>query len=209
MTLAPNTGGHTGLVCPTGQRALSGGVIDDATYAWMVSSAPGGVGNYASAGTPGIAGGWHASVWSIVGSNVLFKVAAVCEGPTAPNAPPPVIDPGDPAPPEPPAVVPDTVSNNFKIGQFFKDKDKGRGAIVLNVPGPGTVTLESKRLKYQVNVAKKAKDIGLSVLAANGAARDKLERTGKLKAKVFLTFLPDGGSPSPAEDEAEAPLRVR
>jgi hypothetical protein len=196
MTLAPNTGAHAGLACPTGQRAISGGVIDDATYAWMVSSAPGNVGSYASSINPGIAAGWHASVWSIVGSNVLFKVAAVCEGPTAPNAPPPVVDPGDPPPPEPPAVVPDTVSNNFKIGRFYRDKEKGRGAIVLNVPGPGSVTLESKKLKYQVNVAARAKDIGLSVLAADGGPRNKLERTGKLKAKVKLTFLPDGGSPS-------------
>jgi hypothetical protein len=196
MTLAPNTGSHTGVVCPTGQRALSGGIIDDATYAWMVSSAPGNATSWASSVNPGIASGWHGSVWSIVGSNVLFKVAVVCEGAAAPNAPPPVIDPGDPPPPEPPAVVPDTVSNQFKVGRFYRDKDKGTGAIVLNVPGPGTVTLESKKLKYQVNVAARAKDIGLSVLAAPGKPKQKLLNRGKLKAKVKLTFIPDGGSPS-------------
>ncbi len=197
LVLAPNTGGHTGLTCPTGQRALSGGVIDDAGYAWIVSSAPGSATNYASAGTPGIAGGWHGSVWSIVGSNVLFKVAGVCESATAPNAPPPTIDPGDPAPPEPPAGgEPDTVSNQFEIGRFYRDKEKGRGAIVLAVPGPGTVTLRSSKLRYQVNVAKKAEDVGLSVLAAKGPPQEKLLRKGKLKAKVQLTFIPDGGSPS-------------
>lgn len=201
MVMAQNTGGHTGLTCPTGQRALSGGVIDEAAYAWIVSSAPGSATSFASAATPGIAGGWHGSVWSVVGSNVLFKVAAVCESPTAPNAPPPVIDPGDPAPPEPPAVVPDTVSNQFTIGRFYRDKDKGRGAIVLAVPGPGTVTLKSSKLKYQVNVAKEAEDVGLSVLAAEGQPRKKLLRKGKLKAKVKLTFIPDGGSPSVQKDK--------
>ena len=84
----------------------------------------------------------------------------------------------------------------FKVGRFYRDRDKGTGAIVLNVPGPGTVTLESKKLKYQVNVAAKAKDIGLSVLAAPGRPKQKLLNRGKLKAKVKLTFIPDGGSPS-------------
>ena len=106
----------------------TGGVIDDATYAWMVSSAPGGVGNYASAGTPGIAGGWHASVWSIVGATCCSR-SPLCARARPPGiSPPPTIDPGDPAPPEPPVGgEPDTVSNQFEIGRFFRDKDKGLG----------------------------------------------------------------------------------
>ena len=47
-----------------------------------------------------------------------------------------------------------------------------------------------------MNVADKAEDVGLSVLAAKGGPKQKLLRTGKLKAKVNLTFIPDGGSPS-------------
>ena len=182
---------------PDGSARALGWRPRHAPYAWLVSSAPGGPGYYASAGTPGIASGWRGYVWSVVGSNQEFKVAAVCEGPTAGNAPPPLMDPGEPAPPEPPSRRPPRpVSNDFNVGQFFRHKDKGVGAVVLNVPGPGTVTLRSNKFKSQANVAKKAEKVGLSVLPKKGAAKDKLFRTGKLKAKVKLTFYPDGGSPS-------------
>jgi hypothetical protein len=189
----------TGVRCPEGQRALSGGVIDNAPYAWLIASAPGGPTSYASSGTPGIATGWRGYVWSQVGNNVEFKVAAICEAPTA-NAPLPPVDPGEPAPPATPNE-PDVVSNSFKIGRFYRDKEKGRGAIVLNVSAPGTVTLTSPKLKPQVNVATEPGDIGLSVKAAGGPPREKLLRKGKLKAKVKLAFFPDGGSPSEQKEK--------
>ncbi len=194
--------GSTGVSCPTGQRALSGGVLDTAPYAWLVASAPGGPGAYASGGTPGIATGWRGYIWSVVGSNQEFKVAAVCEAPSPGSPPLPPTDPGEPAPPvnpaEPgnPGTPENPVSNDFDVGKFFRHKDKGIGAIVLAVPGPGTVTLRSPKFKSQANVATKAEDIGLSVLPQKGPAKDKLFRTGKLKAKVKLKFYPDGGAPS-------------
>jgi hypothetical protein len=194
--------GSTGVSCPTGQRALSGGVLDTAPYAWLIGSAPGGPGSYASSATPGIATGWRGFVWSVVGSNEEFKVAAVCEGPSPGSPPTPPADPGEPAPPvnpaEPgnPGTPENTVSNDFDVGRFYRHKDMGVGAVVLHVPGPGTVTLQSSKFKSQANTASKAEDLGLSVLAKKGPAKDKLFRTGKLKAKVKLTFYPDGGAPS-------------
>ena len=153
-------------------------------------------------GTPGIATGWRGFVWSVVGSNQEFKVAAVCEAPSPGSPPLPPTDPGEPAAPvnpaEPgnPGTPENPVSNDFDVGKFFRHKDKGIGAIVLAVPGPGTVTLRSTKFKSQANVATKAEDVGLSVLPKKGAAKAKLFRTGKLKAKVKLKFYPDGGAPS-------------
>jgi hypothetical protein len=190
----------TGVSCPTGERALSGGVIDDAPYAWMIGSAPGGPGSYSSSANPGVATGWRAFVWSQVGNSVEFKVAAVCEAASSPATPPPPVDPGDPSEPQPP-------SNVFTIGKFFRDKDKGTGAVVLNVPGPGTVALQSSKLRSQANVATEAGEVGLSVLPRSGRPKHKLRNTGKLKAKAFLKFTPEGGTTSTQKDKLKLVLR--
>jgi hypothetical protein len=189
----------TGVDCPTGQRALSGGIIDNAAYAWMIGSAPGGAGSYASSVNPGIATGWRGFIWSQVGNGVEFKVAAVCEAASSPATPPPPIVPADPSEPLPP-------SNVFTIGKFFRDKDKGTGAVVLNVPGPGTVALQSSKLRSQGNVATEAGEIGLSVLPRSGKPKHKLRNTGKLKAKTFLKFTPEGGTTATQKDKLKLVL---
>jgi hypothetical protein len=187
--------GTTGVTCPTGQRALSGGVIDNAQYAWMTASAPGGPGAYNSSVNGGVATGWRAAFWSQIGNSVEFKIAAVCEGPTPPTPQNPTPPPGEPIPPEPPAPPPAS-ANNFEFGKFYRHKDKGIGALVVNVPGPGTVSLRSALLRYQENDTTEGGDVGLSVLAQRGQATSKLRRTGKLKARARVTYTPDNGTPN-------------
>jgi hypothetical protein len=188
-------GGTTGVTCPAGQRALSGGVIDNAPYAWLIASAPGGPGAYNSSINPGVATGWRASFWSLKDSNVEFKVAAVCEGPTPPTPSDPTPPPGDPVPAEPPAPPPPS-SSNFEFGKFYRHKDRGIGALVMKVPGPGMVSLRSALLRYQQNDTTEAGDVGLSVLARHGKAMRRLKHTGKLRTKAKITYTPDNGTPN-------------
>jgi hypothetical protein len=193
LTLGPNTNGELAAICPSGQRALSGGVVattGDSYSSIKVDSPANSSGGPLSVET--VAGGWL--IWiNNYKDQKTYQVAVVCEGPSPPSDPTHPTNPPTPIDPIPPATQPP--SNAFEFGKFFRDKDKGRGALVLNVPGPGTVALESSNLVPQANDAFEAGDVGLTIKAASGKARHKLNRTGKLKAKAKVTYLPDGGSP--------------
>jgi hypothetical protein len=202
-TFFPNSGYTLNMYvpCPSGQRALSGGVgtMQPNLSPGMEASTPGNSLGSALITTGGVAGGWFARVHNAgPQGGASYRVAAICEGPTPGTTvppPPPPADPDDPTPVDPLNPTIATPTNAFKFGRLYRHKDRGIGALVLTVPGPGEVLLRSKKFKFQANVATEPGKIGLSVLAAKGGPQDKLDRTGKLKAKAKVTYTPDGGAP--------------
>jgi hypothetical protein len=202
-TFFPNSGYTLNMYvpCPSGERALAGGVgtMQPNLTPGIEASTPGNSLGSALITTGGVAGGWFARVHNAgPQGGASYRVAAICEGPTPGTAPPPPPppDPNDPTPVDPLNPTIPTPTNAFKFGAFFRHKDRGIGALVLKVPGPGEATLRSKKFKFQVNTASEAGKVGLSVLAAKGGPAEKLDRTGKLKAKAAITYTPDGGAPN-------------
>ncbi len=93
-------------------------------------------------------------------------------------------------------------SDSFSFGSLSRNKSKGTAFLVANVPGPGTLSLTGKGVKTQraaggatasVNVI----NAGTVVLPikAKGKAKKKLNKTGKAKVTVNVTFAPAGDPP--------------
>lgn len=134
---------------------------------------------------------------------------------TADSVPPTVTPPADP-PQSPRRVPPDNV---FEIESVFTPKRKGTVTFDVNLPGGGTILVHATgevtgppRFQPQpyasfartnsktITIARKqvtAKRAGrLRIkLAPRRKAKLYLERDGRLKAKVKLTFTPTGGTP--------------
>ena len=73
----------------------------------------------------------------------------------------------------------------------------------MHVPGPGTVDLRGKgvkaqRLSRQATASKAVTTAGAIKLLVKpkGKAKHKLNKTGKAKVKVSVTFAPTGGAPN-------------
>lgn len=188
LTLGANTNGNLASVCPTGQRALSGGAVttSDPYSSFRASLPANSLGGPLTTNAPA-AGGWYVWVDNFQTQNT-FKVAAMCEGP-APTTPTNPTDPTNPTNPTNPTTPP---SNDFTIGTLQRNTDKGTGALPLALPGPGTVTLESPKLKPQTLTAPAAGEFKVKVKAV-GNAKQKLKNRGKLKVRARITFAPAGG----------------
>ena len=186
--LAASTGGFDTAQCPTGTRALSGGVTTSGNPSSSINSiAPASsAGGPLSVGPPQVAQGWFTNVFNGATTRT-YHFAAVCEGP-APASPTPPADPPTPVDP----VAP---SNAFTIGGLSRNRDRGTGSLPVAVPGPGTVSLTSARLKPETIAAAAAGTVVVPVKAA-GDRKRKLRRTGKLKASAAITFAPTGGTPA-------------
>lgn len=196
MTLGPGTSNELNAFCPTGQRALSGGVINNATYAWVTATTPGpaaGSGYLALTETVGY--GWWAHVNNFTApanSSTEFKVAAICEGPpstTPPTNPPGPTDPTNPTNPTNPGAP----SNDFQIGGLARNRERGTAKLSVTLPGAGVLSLESPKFKPQQLSVAAAGEYRLKVKAA-AASRKKLRRKGKVKSTAEVTFAPAGGT---------------
>jgi hypothetical protein len=191
--ITASTAASGAAICPTGTRAISGGVTTsgDASSSVSVTAPSGSAGGPLSA--PGVAQGWSSTVTNGAMTR-RYHFSAVCEGPTPTPTPTPT-DPNDPANPSPP-------SNAFTVGKLSRNRDRGTGMLPVTVAGPGSVTLASSKLKPQAIVATGAGEVAVPVKAA-GDAKRKLRRTGKLKTLVSLTFTPSGGSAAAQESRVK------
>jgi hypothetical protein len=92
-------------------------------------------------------------------------------------------------------------SNAFTFGSLKRNTHNGTATVAVNVPGPGTLSLTGKGVKTQraggavTSKSVTAAGVVKLLIKARGAAKRKLNRTGKMKVKVKVTFTPTGGSP--------------
>jgi hypothetical protein len=94
-----------------------------------------------------------------------------------------------------------TPSNKIDIGKVVTDKGAGTAIIVIKVPGPGTLTLAGAGVKSlgtarAPKVAKVRVDGAGKVrlrFTAKGKAKRLLNRTGRVRLKVKVTYTPAGG----------------
>jgi hypothetical protein len=87
-------------------------------------------------------------------------------------------------------LVPD---NGFTLGGIIRDRKKGTASITADVSNPGVVTLVGKGLKKRG-----AKNLAVAgpvtfQLATTGKTKRQLQRTGRVKVPVTVTFFPTGG----------------
>ncbi len=96
------------------------------------------------------------------------------------------------------------VSNHFRFGKLKHNKKKGIDFLRVKVPGPGMVGINGRGIANFGLAAKGARtSAGHKWLRVKPATkgtkarelRERLERKGKVKVKVKVTYLPDGGIP--------------
>ena len=100
------------------------------------------------------------------------------------------------------AVVGFKPSNSFDIGKLIRNKAKGTAILPVEVPGPGTISLDGKGLKRQrharfaprlprITTVKEKGTVNLRI-RAKGKAKRRLKRAGKAKLKLKITYVPNG-----------------
>ena len=67
--------------------------------------------------------------------------------------------------------------------------------VTLEVPGPGTVVLRGHKIKRVTETVDAATEVRLLV-KGEPAGRARLDRTGKLKVDLKITYTPTGGEPA-------------
>jgi hypothetical protein len=97
-------------------------------------------------------------------------------------------------------------SNDFTVGPVTRDRHQGTATLMVHVSNPGLVTVTGPGLKKR----HAAKTVALAGpvqfgIAAVGARKRRLERTGKLTVNPTVTFYPTGGDPA----SKPAPVRLR
>jgi hypothetical protein len=108
------------------------------------------------------------------------------------------IDVAAPPPPPPPPPPPGPPSNEFEFGKAKENKKRGTAKLTVEVPGPGALELEGRRVKDASEQAESAGDVTLPV-RAKGAAKHRLRQDAKTLVTVDVTYTPDGGSPNTEE----------
>jgi hypothetical protein len=110
-----------------------------------------------------------------------------------------------PPSPSPSPSSPAVPSNAFSFGKLKLNKRKGTALLVVNVPGPGTLSLSGKgvvsqrlqRLRRLLGATDKTVSAAGQVkltIKAKGKAKRKLNKRGKCKLKLTVTFTPSGGT---------------
>ncbi|HEX3174751.1 MAG TPA: hypothetical protein VHQ43_11110 [Solirubrobacterales bacterium] len=108
--------------------------------------------------------------------------------------------------------LPPPPSNVFTFGKLKLNKKKGTGALLVNVPGPGTLTVvdggssgaaassvasaskKKKALIKSTTVTATAAGLATVNLKPTGAGKKILKSKHKLRFKVLVTFTPTGGA---------------
>jgi hypothetical protein len=88
-------------------------------------------------------------------------------------------------------------SNDFTVGPVTRDRRQGTASLMVHVSNPGLVTVSGPGLKKR----HAAKPVALAGpvqfgIAAVGARKRRLARTGKLTVNPTVTFYPTGGDPA-------------
>jgi hypothetical protein len=98
-----------------------------------------------------------------------------------------------PPPPPPP-------SNAITLGKPVLNRVKGTAVEPVDVPGPGSLTLTGKGLVAQrparASVSRTVPAAGIVnlLVKSKGKTKKKLNKTGKAKVTLTITFTPTGGS---------------
>lgn len=82
----------------------------------------------------------------------------------------------------------------FSLGRLSLNKKKGTGRLAVTVDGPGTVSLAGKGIRAASVRAGAAGPVQVPVKSLGKSAK-RLNKSGKLKASLGVTFTPDGGTP--------------
>jgi hypothetical protein len=99
--------------------------------------------------------------------------------------------PSSPSPPPSDA----TPSNAISLGKAVLNKTKGTATVPVFVPGPGIVRLRGKGV-FKQRREKAFAGIVNMLVKPSGETQRKLNRTGKAKIKITVTYVSTGGTPS-------------
>lgn len=86
-------------------------------------------------------------------------------------------------------------SNAFRLAKLKRNKKAGTATLIVDVPGPGRLTLSGKGVKRATASARRAGSVKLPVKPSRRTLK-RLKARGKAKVKVTVTFSPDGGTPA-------------
>jgi virginiamycin B lyase len=98
-------------------------------------------------------------------------------------------------------LPPGAPRNDFSLGKAKRNKNKGTAKLPAVVPGPGELVLAGKKVKPVVEqaVTRASRGAGIQVVLkvrARGKGKQKLNRTGKAKVTMDVTYTPTGGQPN-------------
>jgi Abnormal spindle-like microcephaly-assoc'd, ASPM-SPD-2-Hydin len=91
-----------------------------------------------------------------------------------------------------PSSPPPPPSNAFSFGKFKANTKQGTATQSVTVPGPGKVVLTGNDVKEAKKTASQQDGVTLSI-GSTGKAKSQLNKTGKVKVKVAVSFTPTGG----------------
>ena len=88
-------------------------------------------------------------------------------------------------------------SNSFGVTSIARDRKQGTATMTVSVSNPGVLALSGKGLK-KAHISRNVAVAGTIAfhLAAAGAKKRKLQKTGKVAVAPTLTFSPAGGDPA-------------
>lgn len=93
-------------------------------------------------------------------------------------------------------------SNRFRLGRLRRDEAAGTATLMVGVPGPGKLILAERIRSAETSLRKRTALANRTVrgrgrvklhIAAIGQAHHKLQRTGKVRIRVRVSFRPTGG----------------
>jgi hypothetical protein len=87
--------------------------------------------------------------------------------------------------------------NQFTIEKLVRNRKKGTATLFVHVLEPGEVTISGKGIRRASSKTRTGGTLKVPV-AASGKALKRLKRRGKLKARLRVSYLPDGGDPNSA-----------
>jgi hypothetical protein len=85
-------------------------------------------------------------------------------------------------------------SNSFQFGKVKRDKKRGTAKLQVDVPNPGDLGLVGKGVEKDDRTIIDPRTVNL-IVEAKGKKERKLERKGKVKVKLDVTYTPKGGDP--------------
>ena len=198
------TGAPNFVVLLTGAPALTAG-----TYWVTVQYVTGGGGSYWSWGTSTVQRGnpaqWRSTA-PVIGCDAdTWSVRTTCFTGTNPDQVF-VLKGTDLTPVRSPVQTP-VPSNAFSLGKPTRNKKAGTAATPVTVPGAGTLSLGGKGVAARNQVASGAGTVQFKV-KATGAAKRKLNRTGKVTVTIAVTFTPNKGVPNTVTQEIKLRTKV-
>jgi hypothetical protein len=91
-----------------------------------------------------------------------------------------------------------TPTNQFSLGSLARNKKKGTAILTFSVPNPGELTASGNGVKAAGATSAKAVTAGNAqlLIKAKGKKKRKLNRKGKVKLNVAVSYTPTGGDPN-------------